>query len=157
MDYLRKQCRVVIQPGVVTAVHGMVADIEIVQLEACASCHVKSICTAGDGRRRSVQAPNRHDLVPGDRVDISMEERYGWLGVACAFVIPLIVVVATLFGTADILGSEELGALVGIGALVPYYGALYGMRNRFARIVRFEATPAFGVASDPMLGKEGIS
>ncbi len=157
MDHLQKQCRLVTQPGVVAAVHGMVADIEIVQLGSCASCHVKSICAAGDGRRRLIQAPNRHDLKSGDRVDISMPERYGWLGVAFAFVIPLILVVAVLFGTANIFGSEELGALVGIGALVPYYGGLYVLRRRFARIVRFEATPTLGVVSRPMLGKEGIS
>ena len=157
MDHLRKQCRVVTQPGIVAAVHGMVADIEIVQRGSCASCHVKSICAAGDGRRRLIQAPNRHGLKRGDRVDISMRERYGWLGVAFAFVIPLIVVVAVLFGTADIFGNEELAALAGIGTLVPYYAGLYALRRRFERIVRFEATPTFSVASRPMLGKEGIS
>ena len=157
MDHLRKQCRVVTQPGIVAAVHGMVADIEIVQLGACASCHVKSICAAGDGRRRLIRAPNRHDLKRGDRVDISMRERYGWIGVAFAFGVPLIVVVAVLFGTADMFGSEELAALAGIVTLVPYYAGLYTLRRLFARIIRFDATPAFGVASRPILGKEGIS
>ncbi|MCG8477836.1 MAG: SoxR reducing system RseC family protein, partial [Spirochaetales bacterium] len=95
--------------------------------------------------------------VEGFEVHSGLPEVFPAHGVAFAFVIPLIVVVAVLFGTADIFGNEELAALAGIGTLVPYYAGLYALRRRFERIVRFEATPTFSVASRPMLGKEGIS
>lgn len=144
MNHTRRQCKVVTQPGVVAAVHGDDADIQIVQTSACASCRIRGVCQPGDAASRTIRVPNTAGLVPGNRVELHMAERYGWLGVLLAFVVPLILVVGTLFGLADLLGGQEQAALAGLAALVPYYGTLYLTRQFFAQIVRFDATPAPG-------------
>lgn len=163
MNDTASQCRVVTQPGVVTAVHGTEADIQIVQTGACASCRIRGVCQPGDVRSRTITVHNRNGLTTGSRVDLHMEERFGWLSVVVAFVVPLILVVGTLFALAPGLGSQELAALVGLGCLIPYYGLLYITRNFFSRIVRFDATPtSTGLSSDlklidgPAFHKEGV-
>jgi len=82
-------------------------------------------------------------------VEINMQERHGWLGVFFAFVAPLLLVVGILFALAGPLGSEESAALVGLAALLPYYGLLYLTRHIFADIIRFDVHPA-------KLHKEGV-
>jgi sigma-E factor negative regulatory protein RseC len=118
------------------------ADIQIIQMSACASCHIRSLCTGSDTSAKTIHAVHAGDLKQGMRAEISMKERYGWLGVLVAFVLPLVIVVGALFGLAPVFGSQELAALAGLGALAPYYLLLYGTRGWFARVVRFEATPA---------------
>ena len=142
MNYTNNRCAIVTQPGLVTAVHGSDADIEIVQVGACASCRLRGVCAPGDSVAKVVRVQNRGDLVPGMRVTVGMERRFGWLGVLFAFVLPLIIVVGLLFGLSGAVGSEEVSALIGIGALVPYFGGLYLMRDHFASVVHFEALPA---------------
>lgn len=141
MNHIPDQCRVVTQAGLVTAMHGDVADIQIVQTSACASCHIRGVCSAGDTSAKLVQVPGAPNLRPGMRVELRMPERHGWLGVIFAFILPLLVVVGASFGLATPLGSEEAAALAGIGLLGLYYGALFLTRHVFSRIVTFEAVP----------------
>ena len=162
MNSTDNQCRVVSQNGRVTSVRGDVADIQIIQTSACASCRIKGICAAGDSSAKTVHVSNPGGLVEGMPVRLDMEERYGWLGVLFAFVLPLIVVVGTLFGLRGVLGSEELAALAGLVALAPYYGILYLTRNYFIRTIRFDAYPLSREAATPTpyaipaLHKEGV-
>jgi positive regulator of sigma E activity len=141
MNHTNDQCRVVSQNGRVVSVRGDVADIQIVQTSACASCRIKGICAAGDTSAKTVNVPNDGTLLPGMSVRLDMRERYGWIGVLFAFVFPLTIVVSTLFGFRSLFGSEEIAALAGIALLAPYYGLLYLTRNYFIKTIRFEAHP----------------
>ena len=162
MNPTDNHCRVVRQNGRVMSVYGDVADVQIVQTSACASCRIKGICAAGDSSTKTVRVPNPGGLVAGMSVRLDMEERYGWLGVLFAFVLPLIVVVGTLFALRGALGSEELAALAGLAALAPYYGVLYLTRGYFTRTIRFDAHPLAREAVTPTpysiqaLHKEGV-
>ncbi|MFW5695181.1 MAG: SoxR reducing system RseC family protein [Alkalispirochaeta sp.] len=149
MNHIPSQCKVVTQPGVVTALHGTEADIQIVQHSACSSCKIRGLCAPSESSTKTVRVPNHGDLMQGAQVEISMQERHGWLGVFFAFVAPLGVVVGALFTLAGPLGSEESAALVGLAALLPYYGVLYLTRHIFADIIRFDVHPA-------SLHKEGV-
>jgi len=70
-----------------------------------------------------------------------MEERWGLLGTLVAFVLPLILVVTTFFVFNARLDREEWAGLLAVGSLVPYYMAVYLLRDRFARMVTFYARP----------------
>lgn len=134
------ECRVVTQRGVVTRLDESVAQIQIIQRSACASCAVKAMCAPSETREREVTV-DAAGLRRGMTVDISMDERLGWLGVLVAFVLPLILVVGALFGLRGPLGSDEAAVGVGLGLLFPYFTGIYLMRGWFGRIVTFEATP----------------
>lgn len=151
MNHSNDQCRVVSQNGRVMSVHGDVADIQIVQTSACASCRIRGICAAGDAKARTIPVQNNGSLTPGTEVRLDMKERYGWIGVLFAFVLPLVIVVGALFGFRAPFRSEELAALAGIGLLIPYYGALYLTRDLFIRTIRFDAYPlAAHVTASPI-------
>ena len=141
MSHTNDQYRVVSQNGSVVFVRGDVADIQIVQTSACASCRIKGICAAGDTGATTISVPNDASLSPGMGVRLDMRERYGWIGVLLAFVFPLTIVVATLFGIRSLVGSEEIAALTGIALLAPYYGVLYLTRDSLAKTIRFVARP----------------
>ncbi len=149
MNHIPSQCKVVTQPGVVTALHETEADIQIVQHSACSSCTIRALCAPSESSTKTIRVPNRGGLTPGAMVEINMQERHGWLGVFFAFVAPLLLVVGILFALAGPLGSEESAALVGLAALLPYYGLLYLTRHIFADIIRFDVHPA-------KLHKEGV-
>lgn len=156
MERTNDSCRVVTRRGVVASVSDSVANIEITQHGACASCHVKAICTALDATTKTVTVPARDDLRPGTTVELSMEERFGWLGVLLAFVIPLLIVVGTFFLLRRPFSSEEYAALAGLCALVPYFGLIYLARGWFAGVIRFEAAPV-GIHTGTLRFEEGSS
>ncbi len=150
MNHTDNQCRVVSRNGRVIAVSGNTADIQIIQASACASCHVKGICTAGEQSTKTVHVSHTGGLQKDMTVRVDMEERFGWLGILFAFVLPLWVVVTALFALRGVFGSEEAAALAGIAMLVPYYGLLYLSRDYFKKIIRFDAIPIRA------LHKEGV-
>ncbi|MEX2443524.1 MAG: SoxR reducing system RseC family protein [Alkalispirochaeta sp.] len=122
--------------------HGTEADIEIVQHSACSSCKIRGVCAPSESSTKTIRVPNHGGLAPGTRVDIDMQERYGWMGVLFAFVVPLVLVVGVLFSLSGPLGSEEMAGLAGLASLLPYYGLLYLTRHIFAGIIRFDVHPA---------------
>ncbi|HKK47478.1 MAG TPA: SoxR reducing system RseC family protein, partial [Alkalispirochaeta sp.] len=90
MNHIPSQCKVVTQPGVVTALHETEADIQIVQHSACSSCTIRGLCAPSESSTKTIRVPNRGGLTPGAMVEINMQERHGWLGVLFAFVVPLV-------------------------------------------------------------------
>jgi positive regulator of sigma E activity len=150
MNHTDNQCRVVSRNGRVIAVNGNTADIQIIQTSACASCHIKGICTAGEQSAKTVHVSHNGGLQKDMAVRLDMEERFGWLGILFAFVLPLVVVVTALFALPGVTGSEELAALAGMALLLPYYGLLYLSRDYFRKIIRFDAIPITA------LHKEGV-
>ncbi|TVR69298.1 MAG: hypothetical protein EA427_08695 [Spirochaetaceae bacterium] len=141
MNNHNERCRVIERHGVVAAVHGAVADIEIIQRSACSSCRIRALCVPGDSASRIVQAPNQGELVPGMPVVLSMDERIGWLSVLAGFVLPLVLVVTVLFAVRSIVAREEIAGVIALGTLVPYYGGLHLFRRFFEGIVRFRVRP----------------
>lgn len=134
-------CRVITRPGVVIRAYDDVADIEIVQHSACASCTLKGVCTSGESVSRVISAHTQTTLTPGTRVELSMEERWGLLGTVVAFVLPLLLVVTVFFVSRPWFGREEWAGLVAVASLAPYYLLIYRLRDRFARMVTFYAQP----------------
>ncbi len=150
MNHTDNQCRVVSRNGRVISVSGSTADIEIIQSGACAHCSIKGVCAAGDTKAKTVRVSHNGALSPNMNVRLDMEERFGWVGVVFAFVLPLIIVVTALFTLRSIVGSEERAALAGLGLLAPYYGFLYLTKDYFVKLIRFHAIPLSA------LHKEGL-
>ncbi|MFP4211425.1 MAG: SoxR reducing system RseC family protein [Alkalispirochaeta sp.] len=156
MNHPDNQCRVVSQNGRVMSVRDDVANIQIVQTSACASCRIKGICAAGDAKAKVITVPAGGNLREGMAVRLEMAERYGWIGVILAFLVPLLLVVTTLFLLRKPFGSEELAALAGLGTLVPYYGVLYLTREYFIKTIQFSASPIVTPRTFATLHKEGV-
>jgi len=111
----------------------------IEQTSACASCNVRMACATSEMQKKIITATADGELSVGDSVVVYGEQSIGAKAVLMAFVIPLILMIAALFGFSLIISSEGLAALCALSVLIPYYLFLAGKRESIARQLRFSA------------------
>ena len=106
--------------------------VQIVSESACAACHAKGLCSLGDAAVKEVSVPTRgwDNYAVGDEVSVVLRASMGHKAVWLAYVVPLLVLVASLLGTLGAGGSELLAGGVAIGAVALYYGVIALLRDR---------------------------
>jgi len=122
--------------GVVEAIKGDCVSVRIVQTAACAACKVAGHCSAAESKEKVVMVDD-HDAAMrcsvGDQVSVAMTADRGRNAIMLAFVLPFIVLVATLVVCLRITGDEGIAALAGLASLIPYYACVYLLKDRIAR------------------------
>ena len=134
--------RLLCQEGQVVAIKDNHYQVKILTPTACSQCHAKGICTTLDQGERiidAVSAQTEESLKLGDKVNLVMEERWGWWAVFYGFFLPFVVMITVLFVSYALGSSEISAALYGIASLIPYYLLLYGFRRRITRDFVFKA------------------
>ena len=118
--------------GRIVSITPEIMTVEIVSESACAACHAKGLCSLGDSTVKQVELPTRgwdnYDV--GQEVNVVLRASMGHKAVWLAYVIPLIILVATLLGTLAAGGSELLAGGVAIGAIALYYLVIWLLRGR---------------------------
>ena len=124
--------------GVVTKITDEMLEIRIVAQSACASCHAKSACGMGEQAEKilTVPRPKGQEFQLFQKVNVIMSIGQGNKAAVLAYLIPIILLLAVLFICLGLGLGEGLSALIGIGALIPYYLVLYTQREKLKR--RFE-------------------
>lgn len=132
--------------GIIRAIDGDDISVEIIVSSACSGCHAKSICIPSDRRKEVITVKNtRHeDYRVGETVELLLEASAGNKAVVLAYVLPLLVLLALLFGCYALTGKELLSVGVGILGVIVYYlllksfskgvekGIEFGIRKRGA-------------------------
>lgn len=128
----------IIKNGTVESVGDKTVKVLIHNESACSTCHSKGVCTSfGSGDRIiDVEFENDLKLLPGDKVSIQMTASSGWKAVLLSYIIPFLLLMTTLFITANFI-SEALSAILSLIILVPYYFILYLFRNKIKKYFRF--------------------
>lgn len=122
--------------------------VKIVQSSACASCKIASHCTSSESKEKIIDITTRDTstYAVGEEVIVMTSNKVGATAVTLAFVIPTILVLATVLGIINLLPKEVLGqenarealaAVAGIIILIPYYIGLYCFRKKLQRTVTF--------------------
>ncbi|MFI3304644.1 MAG: SoxR reducing system RseC family protein [Rikenellaceae bacterium] len=128
---------------VVSLGDGDIVELMIVSATACEGCHAKGSCGASgskDGQKRIVSVVSNlaGELNVGERVELSIKYSIGAYVVVVAYIVPLVVFVATI-GVAIAMGVEQgVSALLGFLLAAFYYCGVYLFRNRFERVINFE-------------------
>lgn len=123
--------------GIVTAVHSQRVEVKILQMAACAGCHIRSMCQTSESKEKIVVVMGRYpNLSVGQEVNIEGSLRSSRWAVVLAYVIPLVLLMAVLFAGTK-LWNEATGALLGFIALAVYYVVLYLMRQRIRQSFSF--------------------
>ena len=124
--------------GVVTKISDDVLEIKITAMSACAACHAKSACTMSDQTEKvlTVPRPKGQEFHLFQKVNVIMNVGQGNKAAILAYLVPIAVLLIALFVSLEMGLSEGLSALIGIGALVPYYLILYSQRDKLKK--RFE-------------------
>lgn len=125
--------------GRVESVEGDKVVVVVAQQTACAGCHARGVCgEKGKERRIEVVTPYAAEYVVGESVIVAlMRPSMGFSSVVWGYVLPLVVLLAALFGV-KIFGVEDgPAALTSIVAVALYYVAIYFMRNIFDKKIHF--------------------
>lgn len=125
--------------GFVDSVNGPVATIRINSQSACAACHAKGACTAADQSEKvlTVDTGGR-EVHPGEQVRVHISKRTGLRAVAYGYVYPFFLLLLLLI-ILTAAGLTELQAgLWSLASLVPYYLAIYLLRERLGHAFTFK-------------------
>lgn len=128
--------------GKVLAVDKSFISVEIVNKSACAACHAKAVCGASDEAVKVVEVAQDFstlaaDYQVGETVNVVMSPAMGTQAVWIAYVIPLIVLMASIL-VFSLCGAGELTMGVGsLGIVALYYFGVFLFRNKISKIFIF--------------------
>lgn len=113
--------------------------VRIEKVSACSGCHAKSLCSEhGSERIIEVRRSDAEGFALGDRVVVALERNtMGAQSVAWAYLLPLAVLLITLFALHALGAEDGLAALGSIVAVAIYYLILYTLRHYFDRKIKF--------------------
>lgn len=114
-------------------------DVAVEAREACATCKVKGACSMGEAKEKIVTVATDEAEVykAGDRVVVSVERRMGLRAVWIAYIIPFLLMLATLLAMLELGFSELAAGLSALGILGVYYLAVALTRKKIEREVYF--------------------
>ena len=121
-------------------VEGQRVTVRFVQLSACSACHAKALCSGGSSESAEKVVVANSYGVPyqvGDDVRVIVGDGLAWSAVVIAFVVPLVLALACLFGVVGASGSEMVGCVATLGLLAVYYFVVWLLRARLERRVEF--------------------
>ena len=118
--------------GVVESIGYDCVHVRIVQTSACAACKVAGYCNAAESKEKvvDVYCSDSKLYKAGQQVIVSTSGQVAVRALLLGFGMPFVVLITVLFVVLQLTGSEGMAALCAIGALVPYYGLLWLMRDR---------------------------
>ena len=126
--------------GVIISKDDKIVRVKIEQTSACASCHVKSVCGASDKSEKIIDANIMDDtLKVGDQVTIIGQKSLGFQAILLAYILPFIVIIATLFIANIFTTNEIIIGTCALASLIPYFIVLRLMRNKIQAKFQFYA------------------
>lgn len=125
--------------GVITRITNNIVSVKILQRSACSDCHAKGACMAADSKEKIIDiVDNSGNFKINDLVVIEGKNSIGYKAILWAFVLPIILILFTLFfATSVFMWNETKTALASFVVLVPYYAILYLFRHKMADSLRF--------------------
>lgn len=133
MEEIRHQARII-------SIKGDVVELKITSQSACSSCLAKGFCTLSESKEKIIviKDPKVSTLKIGEEVDIAISLNSGIKAVIYAYVIPLILLVATII-LAKYAGLDDFkSGISGIIVLIPYYFVLFLMRSKITSDIKFK-------------------
>lgn len=126
--------------GVVETITEDCVRVRVTQTSACSACKLASHCSASEQKEKVIEIFDRRSIAGhkvGENVVVSTSMQVGMRAVMVGFIIPFVVLVATLVVVLQLTGNEGLAALSGILSLVPCYLAIWLLRDRLRRRFTF--------------------
>jgi sigma-E factor negative regulatory protein RseC len=126
--------------GIIESIHEGCVQVRILQTSACAACKVAGHCNASESKEKIIDVMNVRDisqLKVGDSVVVSASRDVANKALLLSFGVPFLILVSVLLIMLKLISEEGIAALVSLLALVPYYVALYFLRDRIQQKIAF--------------------
>lgn len=129
--------------GVVLAVNGERVTVSIVAQSACASCHLKGACSASDTKEKVVEGVLAENVVVavGDEVDVVISESNGYVAVFLSYIVPVLLILASIITATKVGYSEAAGGICGLGIMALYFIVLYLLRKKIDKKLMIKVVP----------------
>ena len=134
-----KQPEQIEHKGVVLSTEEGVVRVAINVSEACGGCSARKSCAMGQTTRREIEifTAESGNYSIGEIVKVGAKQSLGIMAVVLCYIVPLVVLVATLAIAVAMGLSEGVSAMVALGFTAIYYALLALMRNRISKRVTF--------------------
>ncbi|MBR7026674.1 MAG: SoxR reducing system RseC family protein [Bacteroidales bacterium] len=128
--------------GIVREISEDFITVEIVNKSACAACHAKGVCVAGEEEIRYVDVPYSisslvEEFNVGDKVNLVLNQSLGVQAVFISYAIPLVILILLLLILSNTGLSELMVGLLSLAGVAVYYLFVFLFRNRLERIFTF--------------------
>ena len=126
--------------GVVERIEGDCIKVRIVQTSACAACKVASHCNAAESKVKMVDVfgCDTTNYSTGQEVTVWASKDVVNKALLLGFGGPVLLLVCVLMIALRFIADEGAAALLALGSLVPYYFALWLLRDRIQRGISFQ-------------------
>lgn len=129
-------------PGVVTSITNEFITVEILNKSACAACHAKGVCIASDESIKTIDIPQSIstlacDYQVGEEVKVLLKASLGARAVWITSVVPLMLLLATIFILTKIGVSELITGISVLAILAFYYFLIYLLKNKISKDFTF--------------------
>ena len=126
--------------GIVERIEDGCVKVRIVQTSACAACKVASHCNAAESKVKIVDVfcCDTAKYRTGQEVVVSASKDVANKALLLGFGAPFLLLVCVLLIALRLTSDEGMAALIALGALVPYYFALWLLRDRIQRHISFQ-------------------
>jgi len=124
--------------GVVQSITDDMITVAIATESACGDCHAKNICGFTEISEKVVHVQNKDfkNIQIGDEIHVTMDSSLGTQAVLLAYIIPLFILIATLFIGLR-FSNELIATVISLTLVVCYYVVLYKKNNLLERKFSF--------------------
>jgi sigma-E factor negative regulatory protein RseC len=124
--------------GVVESIDANGVLVRIESAAACGTCHAKAGCAMSGVQEKLIQVrPGLQPLEVGEEVNVVMRQSLGTKAVMLAYVLPLVVLVASLLILFSVGLPEGVAGLLSLVMLAAFYVVLYLFRSKLDKEFSF--------------------
>jgi len=125
--------------GRVEKVEGSHVVVRIIQTSACSACSIKGHCNASESKEKLIDVYHVNASYQiGEEVVVCGTTTMGMQAVLLAFGVPLLHIFLAVFLAMKITrGDELLSSLIALVSVVPYFIAIYFLKNKLNKTFSF--------------------
>lgn len=129
---------VISHPGRIIDITPEFITVQFTSLSACSACHAAGFCGVAEAEDKLIQIPaTLGNWEIGQEVEVCLKRGMGFKAVWLAYVIPLLILLATLLSLAAAGLKEWLAGLVALAATCIYYLILRLFREKLSNEYTF--------------------
>lgn len=134
-----KQPEQIEHKGVVLAIEGGLVRVVIEVSEACGGCSARKSCAMGQTTKREIEVrtADASSYSVGELVKVGAKQSLGIMALLLCYVMPLVVLVASLAVAVTAGISEGISALISLGVTALYYALLALLKNKISKKITF--------------------
>lgn len=116
--------------GIVQKADERSVTVSIISSTACSGCHAEGSCSMSGKDEKIIEVRGKYSVSAGDQVVVLMKQSMGYTALFLGYLLPLIIVIITLIILISVNTPELSAGLISLAVLIPYYTALWFLRDR---------------------------